>query len=82
MASPIPVRAAGRTAVVSTWLAVLAVAGRPVWLAVLLGLVLVGVWASPLLSATNRRVARTRRETIVTVCGGAVAARIGRSEGE
>jgi hypothetical protein len=55
MASPIPVRAAGRTAVVSTWLAVLAVAGRPVWLAVLLGLVLVGVWVSPLLSATNRR---------------------------
>ena len=55
MASPIPVRAAGRTAVVSTWLAVLAVAGRPVWLAVLLGLVLVGVWVSPLLSATTRR---------------------------
>jgi hypothetical protein len=55
MASPIPVRTAGRTAVVSTWLAVLAVAGRPVWLAVLLGFVLVGVWASPLLSATNRR---------------------------
>ena len=55
MASPIPVRAAGRTAVFSTWLAVLAVAGRPVWLAVLLGLVLVGVWVSPLLSATNWR---------------------------
>jgi len=55
MASPIPVRALGRTAVVSAWLAVLAVAGRPVWLAVLLGLLLVGVWASPLLSATTRR---------------------------
>jgi hypothetical protein len=55
MASPITVRVAGRTAVVSTWLAVLAVAGRPVWLAVLLGLVLVGVWAAPLLSATTRR---------------------------
>ena len=55
MPSPIPVRTAGRTAVVSTWLAVLAVAGRPVWLAVLLGLVLVGVWVSPLLSATTRR---------------------------
>jgi|tagenome__1003787_1003787.scaffolds.fasta_scaffold19588932_1 hypothetical protein len=55
MASPIPVRAAGRTAVVSTWLAVLVVAGRPVWLAVLVGLVLVGIWASPLLSATTRR---------------------------
>jgi hypothetical protein len=82
MASPISVRAAGRTAVVSSWLAVLAVAGRPVWLTVLLGLLLVGVWASPLLSATNRRAARTRRETIVTVCGGAVAANIGRSEGE
>jgi hypothetical protein len=82
MASPIPVRAAGRTAVVSTWLAVLAVAGRPVWLAVLLGLVLVGVWVSPLLSATNRRSAQTRRETIVTVCRGPVAARIDGSEGE
>ena len=55
MASPISVRAAGRTAVVSSWLAVLAVAGRPVWLAVLLGLLLVGVWAAPLLSATTRR---------------------------
>ncbi|NYJ05715.1 hypothetical protein [Petropleomorpha daqingensis] len=82
MASPIVVRAAGRTAVVSTWLAVLVVAGRPVWLAVLLGLVLVGVWAAPLLSATNRRPAPTRPETIVTVCRGPVAARIEASEGE
>ena len=55
MASPIPARTAGRSAVVSVWLAVLVLAGRPVWLAVLLGVALVGVWASPLLSATTRR---------------------------
>jgi len=55
MASPPTARAVGRTAVVGSWLVVLAVAGRPVWLAVALGLVLVGVWASPLLTATTRR---------------------------
>jgi hypothetical protein len=57
MAHPIPVRTVGRTAVVGSWVVILAVAGRPPWLAVLLGLVLVGVWASPLLSATNRQLA-------------------------
>jgi hypothetical protein len=55
MPSPIPVRTVARTVVVGGWLAVLAVAGRPVWLAVLMGLVLVGVWAAPLLSASTRQ---------------------------
>jgi hypothetical protein len=54
MSSPVPVRTVARTAVVGSWIVVLAVAGRPVWFAVLMGLVLVGVWAAPLLSATTR----------------------------
>jgi hypothetical protein len=44
----------GRTVVLGTWLVVLAVAGRPAWRAVLLGVALVLVWASPYLLATNR----------------------------
>jgi hypothetical protein len=49
----------GRTVVVGTWLLVLALAGRPVWGALLLGAVLVLVWASPYLLASNRRPAQT-----------------------
>jgi len=49
------VRTVGRTAVVAAWLLLLTVAGRPVWAAVLLGVVLVLVWASPYLLASNRR---------------------------
>jgi hypothetical protein len=49
------IRTVGRTAVVATWLLVLAVAGRPVWAGVLLGVALVLVWASPYLLASNRR---------------------------
>ena len=49
------VRTVGRTAVVATWLLVLAVFGRPGWAAVLLGVALVLVWASPYLLAANRR---------------------------
>ena len=45
------IRTVARTAVVATWLFVLALAGRPVWAAVLLGAVLVLVWASPYLLA-------------------------------
>jgi hypothetical protein len=59
MADPIVVRTVARTAVVGSWVLLVAVVGRPIWLAVLLGLVLVGVWASPFLSATNRRIAGT-----------------------
>jgi hypothetical protein len=54
MRHPHAVRTVGRTAVVVAWLVALAVAGRPVVLAVALGLVLVAVWASPYLLATNR----------------------------
>jgi hypothetical protein len=43
-----PVRTVGRTAFLAVWLTVLAVAGSPVWLASLLGLVLVAVWVAPL----------------------------------
>jgi len=48
-------RTVGRTVVVAGWLLALAVAGRPTWAALLLGLALVLVWASPYLLATNRR---------------------------
>jgi hypothetical protein len=47
-------RAIGRAAVVAGWLVALAVAGRPICVAVLLGLLLVLVWASPFLLPTNR----------------------------
>jgi len=53
------IRTVGRTAVVAVWLLVLALAGRPVWAGVLLGAVLVLVWASPYLLATNRRPAES-----------------------
>jgi hypothetical protein len=49
------VRIVGRTVVLGGWLVALAVAGRPAWAAVLLGVALVLVWASPYLLATNRR---------------------------
>jgi hypothetical protein len=48
-------RTVGRTVVLGTWLLALAVAGRPVWGAALLGVALVVVWASPYALATNRR---------------------------
>ena len=48
-------RTVGRTAFVAVWLLALAFAGRPIWAALLLGVVLVLVWASPYLLATNRR---------------------------
>lgn len=54
MRHPHATRTVGRTVVVATWLVVLAVAGEPVWLAVLLGGALVLVWASPFLLAVNR----------------------------
>jgi hypothetical protein len=43
-----PVRTVGRTAFLALWLTALAIAGSPVWLASLLGVVLVGVWLAPL----------------------------------
>jgi hypothetical protein len=55
MGHPITTRTAARTAAVAGYVLVLAVAGRPGWLAAVLGLVLVGVWAAPFLLATNRR---------------------------
>ena len=57
MRHPHRTRTIGRTVVVAAWLLVLAVAGEPVWFAVLLGAALVLVWASPYLLVTNRRAA-------------------------
>ena len=45
----------GRSVVVAGYLVALAVAGRPVWLAVLLGVALLLVWAAPLVLDRRRR---------------------------
>lgn len=50
--------ALGRTLAVAGYLVVLAVAGRPAWLAVLLGLALVVVWVLP--AALRDRPGRSR----------------------
>jgi hypothetical protein len=49
MGHPVTTRAIGRTVVVGLYLA--ALAGRPIWLAVLLGVALALVWAAPVLLA-------------------------------
>ena len=54
MEHPLSPRTIGRTAVVAGFLVALAVAGRPIPLAVLMGLLLVGVWAAPLVLAPAR----------------------------
>jgi hypothetical protein len=51
---PVSTAAIGRTVVVGGYVAAVAVAGRPVWLAVLLGIALVLVWAGPLVLAPPR----------------------------
>ncbi|MGY1808697.1 hypothetical protein ACI8AF_15120 [Blastococcus sp. SYSU D00669] len=82
MGHPLTTRVVARTVVVGGYVLVLAVAGRPGWLAALLGLLLVGVWAAPFLLATNRRPADTRGESTVTVIRGRPGASLDRSEGE
>jgi hypothetical protein len=54
MGHPVTTRAIGRTVVVGLYLVALAFAGRPIWLAVLLGVALALVWAAPLLLAPPR----------------------------
>jgi hypothetical protein len=54
MGHPLSTRTIGRTAVVGLYVAVLAVAGRPVGLAVALGVLLVALWAAPLLLSPAR----------------------------
>jgi hypothetical protein len=83
MGHPRSTRTAARTAVVAGYVAVLAAAGDPGWIAALLGLALVGVWAAPFLLATNRRPATRRRdESTVTVPRDRVSATLDSSEGE
>jgi hypothetical protein len=55
MGSPLTTRTLARTVVIGAFVVALAVAGRPGWLAALLGVLLVGVWAAPFLLVTNRR---------------------------
>ena len=54
MEHPLSARTVGRTAVIGGYLVVLAVAGRPIPLAVLMGLLLVAVWAAPLVLTPHR----------------------------
>ena len=54
MGHPVTTRAIGRTVVVGLYLVALAFAGRPIWLAVLLGVALALVWAAPLLLAPTQ----------------------------
>ena len=59
MTDPLVTRTVARSVFVAGYLAALAIAGRPAWLAALLGVALVLVWASPLLM-TRRRHVRSR----------------------
>ena len=45
----------GRTVVVGGYLVAVVLAGRPAWLVLLLGVLLVGVWSAPFLLAPPRR---------------------------
>jgi hypothetical protein len=54
MGHQVTTRAIGRTVVVGGYLVALALVGRPLWLAVLLGVALALVWAVPLLLAPPR----------------------------
>lgn len=54
MARPMSSGTVGRTVVVGGYLLALAFAGRPVWLAVLLGIGLALVWAAPIVLAPSR----------------------------
>jgi hypothetical protein len=53
----------GRTVVVGGFLVALVLVGRPVWLAVLLGVLLIGVWTAPFILAPPRR----QRRSVVRV---------------
>ncbi|WP_448625974.1 hypothetical protein [Geodermatophilus sp. URMC 64] len=55
MGHPLTTRTLARTVVIGAFVVALAVAGRPGWLATLLGVLLVGVWAAPYLLVSNRR---------------------------
>ena len=54
MERPVSVGTIGRTVVVGGYLVAVAIAGRPVWLAVLLGIILALVWAAPLVLTPPR----------------------------
>lgn len=54
MARPVSTATIGRTVVIGGFVLALALVGRPVWLAALLSLVLVTVWAAPLVLTPPR----------------------------
>ena len=55
MGQPSSTTTIGRTAVVGGYLVALVLVGRPVWLALLLGVVLVLVWVAPIALAPPPR---------------------------
>jgi hypothetical protein len=61
---PLLRRLVARTVVVGVYVVALALAGGPGWLAGLLSLALVAVWAAPFLLATNRQPARARARPV------------------
>jgi hypothetical protein len=69
MRSPHTTRTVGRTVVVAAWLLVLTVAGEPFWLVALLATLLLLVWMSPYLLATNRAQLRVRSSQGVRAAG-------------
>jgi hypothetical protein len=60
MTDPLVTRTVARSVFVVAYLGALAVAGRPAWLAALLGVALVLVWLSPLLMTRGHRATRSR----------------------
>jgi hypothetical protein len=59
MGHPSSTATIGRTVVVGAYLVALVLVGRSVWLALLLGALLVGVWAAPIALAPPRRQRQT-----------------------
>ena len=55
MGHPVSIPTISRTVVVGAYAVALAVAGEPIWLAVVLGICLVLVWAAPLVVGPRHR---------------------------
>jgi hypothetical protein len=68
----------GRTAVVGGYVVAVALAGRPVWLAMLLALTLALVWAAPFVLAPPRR----RSAVVPSSMQATAPGNLGSSEGE
>ena len=76
MRHPYATRTIGRTVVLGTWLAVLAVAAESAALAVLLGVALTLLWAAPFLLVSNRHPRTPRPAAPRPVAGPRPAGRV------